>query len=132
MILSGRKSGLIWSALHLTAAAVDDAISKDAVDAMLRDALSPMLDPLITYLYRTPATASMLEPLIGKDSDLVRALCIGYRSRCLSEHGKLKNLRQAGEKPLVQENPGMHRKHAHSQHSHRNKQLLYMPCYTLS
>ena len=63
------------AAMDLGAAAVDDAISKDAVDAMLRDSLSPMLDPLITYLYRTPAIASMLEPIIGKDSDLVRNLC---------------------------------------------------------
>ncbi|BDA49965.1 hypothetical protein COCOBI_15-0930 [Coccomyxa sp. Obi] len=54
--------------------AVDDAMSKDDTDAMLRDALSPVIDPLIDYLYRTPAIASALEPIIGTDSALSKAL----------------------------------------------------------
>jgi hypothetical protein len=51
---------------------VEDSITKDKVDNMYRDAFSPVIDPLIAYFYRTPATAAALKPLIGKDSALVR------------------------------------------------------------
>ena len=64
---------LIVVLLASGAASVESAISKDAVDAMVKDVLSPVIDPLIAYLYRTPATAELLKPLIGKGTPLVSA-----------------------------------------------------------
>ncbi|BDA49964.1 hypothetical protein COCOBI_15-0920 [Coccomyxa sp. Obi] len=37
---------------------------------MVKDALSPVINPLIAYLYRTPATAELLKPFIGKGTPL--------------------------------------------------------------
>lgn len=55
---------------------MEDSITKDKVDNMYRDAFSPVIDPLIAYFYRTPATAAALKPLIGKDSALVRHIIL--------------------------------------------------------
>ena len=56
------------------AAAAELAIERDPVDIMIRDALSPVVDPFIAYLYRTPATAQILRPLIGINTPLVSFL----------------------------------------------------------
>ena len=52
-------------------AAAESAIERDPVDRMIRDALKPVVDPFIAYLYRTPATAEVLKPLIGEGTPLV-------------------------------------------------------------
>lgn len=41
---------------------------------MVKEAVSPVINPLLAYLYRTPATAELLKPLIGKGTPLVSVI----------------------------------------------------------
>lgn len=50
---------------------MEEAITKDAVDRRIREALAPMINPLIAYLYRAPATSDLLRAFFGNGTLVV-------------------------------------------------------------
>ena len=52
-------------------AALASLIPNDPIDQRLMASLAPVLDPVVTYIYRTPATSDALARVLSNDSPLV-------------------------------------------------------------